>query len=142
LTIPTFAYTPPTGYNNTTTYPNPADGTAARLQIQSIPDQIAVHLNALKAIFEAVTDGASGADHVAATAIAGVTGATVQAQLESLKGLVDAVVLGGIPAGSVTDAMLDATAGAILPNATLHYAKKAEHIGGLLYSYNNAGGAL
>jgi len=105
-------------------------------------DQITAHLNALKAIFDSVTDGASGADHVAATAITGETGATVQAQLESLKGLVDAVVLGGIPAGSVTDAMLDTTAGAILPNATLHYAKKAEHIGGLFYSYNNSGGAL
>jgi len=42
-----------------------------------------------KAELNAVTDSASGADQIGSTAIAGVTGGTVQSQLESLKSLVD-----------------------------------------------------
>jgi hypothetical protein len=63
---------------------------------------------------------------VGTTAIAGVAGATVQAQLESLKGLIDAVVLGGIPDDSITDAKLSTTAGAILDVVTSHTAATAD----------------
>jgi hypothetical protein len=42
-----------------------------------------------------IVDGSSGADLIGATAIAGLTGATVQALLESLKAAVDAISGGG-----------------------------------------------
>ncbi|TCL74252.1 hypothetical protein EDC14_1004190 [Hydrogenispora ethanolica] len=58
----------------------------------------------------ATTDGASGADMIGATAISGITGATVQAVLESLKTAIDqktatipmasATVLGGVKIGA------------------------------------------
>jgi len=144
LTIPTFAYDPATGLDNTVTFPNPASGTAARAQFMVLFNQLTVHLNAAKAIFDATTDSASGADNVAATAIAGLTGATVQALLEALKVKLDtdvgtltaadaaltasiaAVVLGQIPDDSLTDAKLSTAAGAILNVVATHTSDTAD----------------
>jgi len=120
LTIPTFAYTPATGFSNTTTFPNPASGAAARLQLMVPLDQITTHLNALKAIFEAVTDGASGADHVAATTIAGLTGNTVQALLENivtgLKAVTDSASGADFVGATAIDGLTGATVQALLEN--------------------------
>lgn len=53
---------------------------------------------------QATTDSASGADKTGATAISGLTGATVQALLESLKALVDSQL--PTPDGSITNTKL------------------------------------
>ncbi|MET3699346.1 hypothetical protein SAMN05877753_10215 [Bacillus oleivorans] len=72
-----------------------------------------------KTLLASTTDGNSGADNVKATAIAGLTGATVQTLLESLKALDDSnkeyllsqiqgVTLGQIPDGTITPVKLSA----------------------------------
>lgn len=48
---------------------------------------ILVYLNAIKTVLESTTDADSGADNIGATAIAGLTGGTVQSLLESLNTL-------------------------------------------------------
>lgn len=55
--------------------------TGANTTVQSIIEALITRL-------KAVTDSASGADLIGSTAISGVTGTTVQAQLESIKGLI------------------------------------------------------
>ena len=102
MVIPAFVFDPVTGFANTTSFPNPSSGTAARAQLMVPLDQISVWINALKAILEATTDGASGADAIAATAIADVTGGTVQAILEDLKTQLDGITLGEVADGSIT----------------------------------------
>lgn len=53
-------------------------------------------LDSLIDILNSTTDGASGADNIAATAIADLDGATVQALLESLKDYIDATSIDGV----------------------------------------------
>lgn len=55
----------------------------------------------------------SGADNIGSTVIPGVTGENVRAQLVALKNLIDAVVLGQIPDGTITDAKLSNAPGQI-----------------------------
>ena len=54
----------------------------------------------------ATTDGSSGADSIGVTTIPGVTGATTQAVLESLKTLIDNAVTGNIPDNTLTEAKM------------------------------------
>jgi len=68
----------------------------------------------------ATTDGSSGADKIGATAISGLSGATVQALLEALKTAIDNAVLGSIADGSLTDAKLSDAAGQIKATTTTH----------------------
>lgn len=83
----------------------------------SSPEELRLALNALIDRLKAVVDGDSGADNIGVTAIEGVDGATLQAVLESLKGIDDdnynsllfqlqGVALGQIPDGSVTEKKL------------------------------------
>ena len=108
MAIPTFAFNPVDGVKNTATFPDPASETAARKQIQDVFDQIATYINdEITDVLNSTTDGASGGDSVAMTAISGVTGATVQAIAEDLKTQIDATVIDQIPDGSLTDDKLD-----------------------------------
>ena len=88
-----------------------------KAQFDAAPNELRLSFNQLIDDLGAVVDGDSGADNVAVTAIAGLTGATVQAVLESLKALDDTnktylleqiqgVVLGQISDGSITDVKL------------------------------------
>lgn len=73
--------------------PNATSGlTAAQLKAKfdEAPTSIKTYINStLLAELAAVTDGDSGADNIGATAISGLTGANVQALLESLKNKYD-----------------------------------------------------
>ena len=73
--------------------PNDTDGlTAAQLKAKfdEAAGLIKTYINdTLLDEIASVTDGSSGADNIGSTAIAGVTGTTVQAQLESLASLLD-----------------------------------------------------
>lgn len=60
----------------------PIAETGTNATVQSIVEALITRLKATE-------DGASGADLIGSTAIGGVTGTTVQAQMESMKGLVD-----------------------------------------------------
>lgn len=62
----------------------PITDTGANATVQSIVEALITKL-------KAITDNASGADFVGATGIAGLTGASVQALLESLKIYVDSI---------------------------------------------------
>ncbi len=55
----------------------------------------------------------SGADNIGSTVIPGVNGENVRAQLVALKNLIDAVVLGQIPDGTITDAKLSNAPGQV-----------------------------
>lgn len=68
-------------------------------------DEIIDYCNTL----DDTTDGASGADLIAVTNIAGVTGGTVQAVLEDLKTQIDNLVIGAIAPGSIEENMLNFT---------------------------------
>ncbi len=67
----------------------PAD--TAKQKFDSRASELKTAINKVVDLLNATTDGASGADNVGATAISGVTGTTVQAQMKSMKGLVDAI---------------------------------------------------
>lgn len=54
----------------------------------------------------ATTDSASGADGIGVTAIEGLSGATVQELLESIKAAMDAIVAGAVPDEAITTAKL------------------------------------
>jgi len=115
LTISPFVFVPATGLADTATFPNPISGAAHRAQLMTPLNQlsdyvnaIALYINVYVAMLTATTDGASGADSVGATTPPGMTGATMQALLEELKTLVDNVVLGQIPDGTITAAKVAA----------------------------------
>jgi len=55
----------------------------------------------------------SGADNIGSTVIPGVNGENVRAQLVALKNLIDTVVLGQIPDGTITDAKLSNAPGQV-----------------------------
>lgn len=74
---------------------------------------------------QSTTDSSAGADKIGATAVSGLTGATVQALLESLKTTIDNVVLGVIPDASSTDVKLSNDAGQIKDRLTAHETKSA-----------------
>jgi hypothetical protein len=88
---------------------------------------IGPRINDILDLLVAVTDSASGADNIGATAISGVTGATVQAILEDLKDQIDGVTLGSIGDGSLTDAKLSTDAAAILARFAAHALDFASH---------------
>lgn len=88
-----------------------------KAQFDAAPDEVRQYLNQLIDALQSTTDGDSGADNIKATPIAGLTGDTVQAILESLKALDDSnraylqsqingVVLGQIPDGTITQEKL------------------------------------
>lgn len=55
---------------------------------------------------QSTEDGDSGAHNVKCATISGVDGTTVYAKLVALKALIDALVVGAIPIGSISEAML------------------------------------
>lgn len=65
--------------------------------LDSRAEEVRVALNNLATALEVATDGNSGADNIGATSIAGLTGATVQAILESMKLQLDNATVGQIP---------------------------------------------
>jgi len=83
------------------------DFNAVQTALDSRAEELRVLINQLLYALDSATDGSSGADNIKATAIADVTGSTVQTILEDLKGQIDTIVGGGIPAGSVTIDKLD-----------------------------------
>lgn len=62
------------------------------LNNKSVVDKITEILAKLNQIIGSVTDGSSGADSIASTAIVGLDGTTVQSQLKSLKALLDGIL--------------------------------------------------
>lgn len=64
----------------------PALGSTAALKAQfdAAPDEVRVYLNKLIDALKSIADNDSGADNTGATAIAGLTGTTVQSLLEDL----------------------------------------------------------
>ena len=71
----------------------PAD--EAKAKFDSRASELKTAINKVVDLLNATTDGASGADNVGAAAISGVTGTTVQAQMKSMKGLVDGKAASG-----------------------------------------------
>ena len=67
----------------------------AKQKFDSRASELKTAINKVVDLLNATTDGASGADNVGATAISGVTGTTVQAQMKSMKGLVDGKAASG-----------------------------------------------
>ena len=65
----------------------PAD--TAKQKFDSRANELKTAFNKAVDLLNSTTAGNSGADNVGATAIDGVTGTTVQAQMKSMKGLVD-----------------------------------------------------
>ena len=108
MAINDFAFDPVDGLKNVTSFPTtPENEAAARKQVQDVFDQITAYLNAeFKAKLIATTTDASGAHQVGSATISGVSGATVYAQLATLKTLIDGVALGDIPDGSLTNTKL------------------------------------
>lgn len=70
------------------------------------PNEIKDKLNDVIDNLLSNTDNDSGADNIGSTAISGITGDTVQAQLEALKAFIDAAILGYINDGTITNAKL------------------------------------
>jgi hypothetical protein len=60
-----------------------------KAQFDAAPDEVRVYFNQLIDDLQSVVDGDSGADNINVTAIAGLTGTTVQSLLEALKALTD-----------------------------------------------------
>jgi len=75
-----------------------------KVLLDSMPKEARDFINGLVGIFNSITDGSSGADNIAMTAVSGLSGATVQAIVESLKTALDEAVLGAIADGSLTTA--------------------------------------
>lgn len=71
----------------------PAD--IAKSNFDSRANELKDALNITIDLLNSTADGNSGADNVGATAISGVTGTSVQAQMESMKGLVDGKAASG-----------------------------------------------
>lgn len=63
--------------------------TQVKAQFDAAPNELRLAFNQLIDDLGSVVDGDSGADNIGATGIAGITGNTLQALLESLKTLVD-----------------------------------------------------
>ncbi|WHY76065.1 H-type lectin domain-containing protein [Neobacillus sp. WH10] len=75
---------------------SPAANQAAELKAQfdAAPNEVREYLNKLIDALKKTEDGDSGADNIGATAIAGLTGTTIQTLLESLKTHADKKVQG------------------------------------------------
>ena len=109
MAFTSFGFVPSDGVKNATSFPNPANGTAARKQIQDILDQIKDYMNStLVAELGSATDSDSGADNVGATAVAAGFGSTVQSNMEAIYAAITGVVLGSIPNDSLTEAKMAA----------------------------------
>ena len=102
------AFVPADGLKNITTYPTePASETAAREMMQEPLDQLKTFLNeTLIPALEATAAGQSGAHKIGSTAITGVTGENVNAQIADLKAQIDGVSQGAVTDGSITTAKL------------------------------------
>ncbi|GEM_PF-3564044 len=89
-------------------HPSAEGMTAAQIKaaFDKSPDEIKNKINALIDNLLSIVLNDSGADNIGSTAIAGVNGTTVQAQLRSLKTLLDQVVLGQVPDNTLTNAKL------------------------------------
>lgn len=77
------------------------------------PNEIKDKLNDVIDNLLSNTDNDSGADNIGSTAISGITGDTVQAQMEALKAFIDAAILGYINDGTITDDKLSNAPGQI-----------------------------
>lgn len=86
MSLTQVAYTPATGLKDSVAFPTtPVNEAAARKQVQDMFDQIKDAVNVIVGQLVSVVDGSSGADQIATTAITDLTGATVQALLESIR---------------------------------------------------------
>jgi hypothetical protein len=116
--------------------------TAAQVKAQfdAAPDEMRLAFNQLIDDLQSVVDGDSGADNIKATAIAELTGTTVQSLLESLKALDDSnkayllsqiqgTTLGQIPDGTITDAKLSNDPVDIKQRFVSHSADYVKHPG-------------
>lgn len=75
----------------------------------AIRSEFAAADTATRNYFTGSTSGSSGSERVGSAPIVGVTGNTVWAQLSSLKSMIDAIVGGSIPDGTITYAKLAPT---------------------------------
>lgn len=106
-TLERFAFDPPEGLESREYSPTyPESEAAIRAQLQGIPNQLRDKLNALIDILSDETTDASGADHIGAGEIQGLTSRRVAGQLKELYELTQSMTLGAIPDGSVTEAKL------------------------------------
>lgn len=81
--------------------------TALKVLYDKAPNDIKTYVNSILMVeLESTTDGNSGADNVGATPITGGVANTVQGILEELDTVLDNVVLGQIPDGSLMDVKL------------------------------------
>jgi hypothetical protein len=103
VAIDELAFDPVDGWENTTSFPTtPASETAVRELFQELHNQTRDYLNALAAVLNSTTDGASGADNIAMTAITETgAAATVQAIVEALVTRIKAVTDGAAGADLV-----------------------------------------
>lgn len=110
-----------------------------KAQFDAAPNELRLAFNQLIDDLGSVVDGDSGADNVAVTAIAGLTGLTIQAVLEELKVLDDSnrayllsqiqnTVIGQIPDGSITDVKLSNDPADIKPSFATHKADDTSHV--------------
>lgn len=107
MAIDSFVFNPTDGFNNVASFPDPANEIEARTQLQSLLDQLRDHVNTkIKDVLNSKTDGASGADNVAATAIVPGSGETTQAIMEWLYTQIVNITLGQIPDGSIGNTKL------------------------------------
>ena len=81
-------------------------GVYTAAQIKTYYDSRGVELrtfiNALVGILNSVADSSSGADNIAMTAVSGLSGATVQAIIESLKTYTDSLSMGAVADNAVS----------------------------------------
>lgn len=109
-----------------------------KAQFDAAPNELRLAFNQLIDDLQSVVDGDSGADNIAVTTIAGLTGSSVQTVLESLKALDDSnraylleqiqgVVLGQISDGSLTDAKLSNDSADIKQRFETHEADYVKH---------------
>lgn len=125
MALTAMAFTPSDGVKNSTSFPNPANGTAARKQIQDILDQIKDYINnTLRAELAATDTDASGShsigyDHAVYTTVADCLDAVLAAGAGSIPPnnsittakIVDAnVTEDKLAAGSVTETKIGALA--------------------------------
>lgn len=136
MTIPNYQFNPVDGYLNSSVYKNPTTEAEARAQINDLVFQVLGALNDYKNKLVLTTDNSSGADNIGATPIAGIGDIntdTVQELIEALKVYVDTnftstgnvytkvqidtmlqtIVLGQIPDGSLIDIKLSNNTGQI-----------------------------
>lgn len=93
----------------------------AQTTVQAIVEALVTRL-------QATTDSASGADLIGATGISGLSGASVQALLESLKSYVDSQTPLSVLNGSITDLKLSDVTGDIKQRFNAHLAETTQYL--------------